>query len=365
MSASAMLFLAQVGCRDDELKPQEINWPDAVGQDNYGRNYDQYKTAEALIDAWMPPQGSPYIPFFKQTLLASVDEMRTGFITKHSVARAVFTPDDRVAVNQGQNFARTGIPEHAAIFLDIEGEQAIVWGAVLAQTKGFQPVFTFNNWPHQKGIVPSERVLGTAIYYASTIESLKQEGKIKPASPPVFLLDSERLSLNAKADHGVYDNRYYLSPADLPSADQFKAAGVEHIIYVTAFGTRSPEQVKEQDDLNEYFTGLANAGLDFAIVAQEAFQQELAKPEYVGHGGSFDEPSDRRTPAPGGTVNPWFYYWLGTHMGSSYPGTVYRPALRDTFFHGGNYTGPGGIFLRNSSGGFGGARGIGGGGGGG
>jgi len=60
-----------------------------------------------------------------------------------------------------------------------------------------------------------------------------------------------------------FDNRYFHAATDFPSAAALKNRGITRIVYVNPRGITAGS---EEDDLNEYFTELSKAGLQFIYV---------------------------------------------------------------------------------------------------
>jgi hypothetical protein len=121
---------------------------------------------------------------------------------------------------------------------------------------------TFNNWPHQKGLIRLEHTLGALLYRAE--EAARARGTRPPDAPPAFILEDQRLS--QKGIHpppATFDNRYFHSSSDFPSAELFKSRKIDRILYVSY---PRPGGTMEEDDLNEYFVALGKAGLRFLHV---------------------------------------------------------------------------------------------------
>ena len=76
----------------------------------------------------------------------------------------------------------------------------------------FCPVFTFDNWPHPLGVVPSHLTLGACLYYLPLFLEAAQT-RPQPA-PPLFVLDANRLD-PYRDQPDQFDNRYV---APVPSA---------------------------------------------------------------------------------------------------------------------------------------------------
>jgi hypothetical protein len=160
-----------------------------------------------------------------------------------------------------EQFAGAADFRNAAVFLDLPGPVSVAWAMALVP-KGFQPVVTFNNWPHQKGLIRLEQALGALLHHAE--EAARAKKALPGDAPPVFVLEDQRLS--QKGVHppsSTFDNRYFHSPSDFPSAEQFKARQIGRILYVSY--PRSGG-IAEEDDLNEYFVSLGKAGIQFVHI---------------------------------------------------------------------------------------------------
>ena len=91
------------------------------------------------------------------------------------------------------------------------GPLSVALAAALAPR--FCPVFTFDNWPHPLGVVPSHLTLGACLYYLPLFRRRAPMTRPQPA-PPLFVLDANRL--NPYRDQpDQFDNRYV---APVPSA---------------------------------------------------------------------------------------------------------------------------------------------------
>jgi hypothetical protein len=168
--------------------------------------------------------------------------------------------------------------KNAAVFIDLVGEESVLWAAAL-QPYGVRPVLAINNWPHQNGVLALERPLGALIYYADAAAKTT----VPAAAPPAFILERSRLGQKGlNPNWSQFDNRYFHAHTDFPSAEVFKAQGITRIVYINPRGVTSG---CEEDDLNEYFADLA----------KEAFQFTYVKPG----GGTFEMnltwPSSRET----------------------------------------------------------------------
>jgi hypothetical protein len=175
--------------------------------------------------------------------------------------RPIFTPTMASAYRAGKSLASLfdGVRPETAVVVDLPGPQAIAFAAGLADT--FDPCFTFENWPHPRGVVPAHLALGAAAYYqplfARALASRKQPG------PPMLVLDRARLTAYTD-DASEFDNRY---AAKLPTAAALRDLGIKHVLYVVPTGS----DLVELDDLNEQLVAFVRAGVDTKAVAVTDF----------------------------------------------------------------------------------------------
>jgi hypothetical protein len=261
------LTLGALGCgepaRPAALNPQELFKKDAVSTDSLkGEEWRKYLDAKELHRAWAPPADSPWRPFYKPTLIAAV-----------SIVQSAAAPVTNEAIagqeSAAGRFANGFNLSDAAVFVDLPGEQSVAWGAVLRKV-GVAPVVTINNWPHQHGLLRLERPLGALIYYASAAASTP----LPPNATPAFLLERSRLGQKGySAASQDFDNRFFHTATDFPSALTFRNRGINRIVYVNPRGVTPGS---EEDDLNVYFSELAKAGLQFTYVQPVADNYEMA-----------------------------------------------------------------------------------------
>ena len=261
------LTLGAIGCGEpaqpDAVRPQELFSKDTVSTDSLeGQGWRTYLDAKELHRAWAPPTDSPWRPYYKPTLIAAV-----------SVVQSAAMPVRDGAVDRQESeairFSKSVTLTRAAVFVDLPGEQSVAWGAAL-RSAGVQPVVTFNNWPHQFGLLRLERPLGALIYYADAMA--KSPAIDKPI--PAFLLERSRLGQKGlDPSSRDFDNRFFHPPTDFPSATVLKNTDINHIIYINPRGTAPGS---EEEDLNEYFSDLARHGMQFTYVKAGAEPYELA-----------------------------------------------------------------------------------------
>jgi hypothetical protein len=151
-------------------------------------------------------------------------------------------------------FRAVAMPKDTALILDLEGPASIAVAATLAS--GFEPVFTFDNWPHPLGVVPSHLTLASAVFYRPVF--LRSRAQRPPDAPAVFVLDRNRLARYTDED-GQFDNRYV---AKLPTAENLRALGIRHLLYVSP----NKNEVRELDDLNDDFVEFAKRSIDVKVL---------------------------------------------------------------------------------------------------
>jgi hypothetical protein len=215
--------------------------------------------------------------------------------------RPTHTPEMDQAFTRGQALLaltrQADAPGDLAVICDLPGPLSVAVAAALAPR--FAPVFTFDNWPHPLGVVPSHLTLAACLYY---LPILGDAARARPSpAPPLFVLDANRLAPYRDASD-QFDNRYV---APLPSADALRGLGVRRILYVRP----DEDSLTELDDLNADFVQFGAAGLEVRAVSLRDLSSEpvaLAQPRTVHHHSTF---------------------WYGYGWGGAYQrGIVLRPS---------------------------------------
>jgi hypothetical protein len=229
---------------------------DPDGTDARGRpDWRRFCTAEALFDVWGPHRSSPWAPFHSVPLFAALDRMPPPG------AGPAPAPDPGAAGDPRNRIPPIAAPGSAPppflgadtwIIVDMPGPAA-VQVAVWLIGAGSQPVCTFDNWPHPKGVLRAEQTLAELIRWATTVAQLRQG--LGPQSPPLWICDSDRLGQRSGAP-GEFDNRYYLDDSTLPGPRTLSAAGIRRVVYLTLGADDGPVL-----DLVDYFAELLAAGL--------------------------------------------------------------------------------------------------------
>ncbi|WNG56223.1 hypothetical protein F0U59_16720 [Archangium gephyra] len=294
-------------------------------------------TAQALnaLATELTPKQDALKPFSQATLFQSVTSSSAG--TLALALRPIFTPEMDTAFKQGQALASLFAeqPEAAlatAVLVDLPGPEAIAFATALAGR--FEPVFTFDNWPHPVGVVPAHLTLAAAVNYQSTLRELASRRTL-PA-PPAFVLDRQRLAPYNDQER-EFDNRYM---ARMPSAEQLRKLGIQHVLYV-APGGKGQTQTQELDDLNEDFVVWRTSGLDVKLVAAKDFQPDATTPAVATGPGMTGTP-DGGTPADAGTSAKATASTTparpdaGTDAGTSAVATASTPPRPSHWYYGGS-----------------------------
>jgi hypothetical protein len=149
------------------------------------------------------------------------------------------------------------------LIVDLPGPEAVAFAA--GAGKVFDPIFTFDNWPHPRGVVPAHSTLAAAAYYQPTFAKLAKE-RNKDTALAMMVLDRNRLNAY-KDDSTQFDNRYL---AKLPPADKLANLNVKRVIYVVPGASDIPEL----DDLNADFIEYGKKDVKVHLVAASDFRQD-------------------------------------------------------------------------------------------
>lgn len=255
----------------------------------------------------LKPDSAQLEPFYVPTLFQSLgapgnDALRADFRPVHSAAM------DRAF---GQGRAVRELLEHAerpgavALVVDLPGPEAVAFAA------GLRPfvhtVFTFDNWPHPRGVVPAHQTLGAAVWHRSAFHPATGTGP----RPAAFVLDRQRLSpYHDEPDR--FDNRYL---AKLPEVAALRVRGIERIFYVV------PEDApaQELDDLNATFVAWRAAGITIHLLSL----RDLLPGEPLPAQGAAPPSPARTSPTPPyyWHGSPATHWWFWNHYG--WPGRAY------------------------------------------
>ncbi len=244
--------------------------PDARG----GGQWRSYLNPVVLFDTWGPHPAGPWVPYHCVPLFAALDRLQPDAI---GPAPPPGSPARPSTPPELPTHARPGAPAPAWFspgtwtILDLPGPRSVEAAAWLIGATGCQPVCTFDNWPHEKGVLRPEHTLAELLRWASTVHATRQG--LGPDAPPLWICDRERLGERAGRP-SEFDNRYYLDDSILPGPGVLARNGIERLVYVVPEASDDPLA-----DLESYFADLLQAGLAvfrLALAADGAGPQLLA-----------------------------------------------------------------------------------------
>lgn len=314
-----------------------LRFPVSTGLDVEGSR--SWADGLTTLAADLAPRQPALAPFYVPTLFQSLGAPSSASL--RAVIRPVPPAQGNPDVLRGEAilslFTAVQMPTDTAVILDLDGPSSVAVAAGMA--KGFEPVFTFENWPHPLGVVPSHLTLGAVLYHRPVFLETRQE-RANPA-PPVFVLDRRRLAHYTDQD-SQFDNRYV---ARLPTAANLRSLGVRHVLYVPP----TSSDLRELDDLNDDFVAFADASIDVKVMPVTDLDRPAPSPAAAAPAGA---------PAHyyyGGHPHTHLLFWstYGWHTSRALPqrslpqrslpapvrppanvssGASYRPALRPTIF---------------------------------
>lgn len=187
------------------------------------------------------------------------------------VLTPVSTPAMDIAHKRGKGVAALfdkATPD-TAVIVDLPGPESVAMAAAMAHR--LEPVCTFDNWPHPRGVVPAHLTLAAAVYYQPLFKRVRAQ---RPANaPPVFVLDRKRLAPYTD-ETTQFDNRYV---AKLPPASGLSQLGIKRVLYVVP----NAGEV-ELDDLNQDFVDYEKAGIDVKLIPASDFTPGAPKSSPAG-----------------------------------------------------------------------------------
>lgn len=199
------------------LSVGELNALDAVGS----LEWKKYRSAMALFDAWAPAPGSLWEAYHCPTLFASLDQISAETV---GVAPDTWFPE----------WLRGSLPlprwldSQTWLILDASGLISTAVAAGLADLQLCQPVCTFDNWPHPRGLLKSEVLLAGLIRFAPVVARARRS--FHKGLPPVWVCDSQRLGKSPGRPR-EFDNRYFLDDSILPGHEILRQHGLQRIVY--------------------------------------------------------------------------------------------------------------------------------------
>jgi hypothetical protein len=220
---------------------------------------------DEVMRRWQLPQGDPWAPYAKYTLVSALDSM-----PRHVELPDVNSLDDvQRARAAAMSVAQHGVPRATLFIVDMRGAASVAFGVTLSQATGGQVslVPTFNNWPADDEFVPAEETLAAMAAMTPYVDPGVQ------GTTPIFLLDAWRLAYRDEAPgDDTYDNRYLLSSTDLPDAATLRAYGISQVVYVVE---SLDETTLEEDDLHLGFMEWQSAGIRIAMVDLDVLERPM------------------------------------------------------------------------------------------
>jgi len=215
--------------------------------------WKDYNDTEKLFAVWGPPPGSPWEPYHCVPLFAALNTVLASKIgpTAPDMVKSVEGNGHLGGALVDRPLGRDWAEQRSWVILDLPGARSVA-AAVRFIAGGFQPVCTFDNWPHQAGLIKTEIVLAQLLRYAAHVSDLRKY--LTPASPPLWVCDRNRLG-ERPAKVREFDNRYYLDDSILPAPETLRKNGIEQIVCVVP----GPDD-KPREDLCAYFRDLRKDG---------------------------------------------------------------------------------------------------------
>jgi hypothetical protein len=226
-----------------------------------GMGWQDYARSDRLYDVWGPLPDGPWLPFHCVPLFAALDRIPSDHVGPAP------SPGSPEAGNGSGAEGRPPLPPHVRpdgraprwstgetwVMLDLPGPASVEAAAWLVSAAERQPVCTFDNWPHPRGVLRAELTLAELLRWASTVAEART--RLRDTSPPLWICDSGRLG-NAPGSPRQFDNRYYLDDSILPGAELLRRHGIRRLVYVTPTGDEMPLA-----DLEAYFADLLRGGI--------------------------------------------------------------------------------------------------------
>jgi hypothetical protein len=221
------------------------------------------------LSEWMLPAKNPWAAYQKATLLTALDD-REEAADLPEVAHL----DEVVRARAAADYvARTALPPATMWVVDLRGAASVAFGTELS-VMSHDPVtliLTFHNWPADNETIPAEETLAALV-------TMRPHTLSPRPGIPVFLLDAWRLTHRYdRPDDEAVDNRYMLTPSDLPDPSVLEARGISRVLYVI---DGDEETRNEEDDLHALFLLYQEAGIELSIIDLADLTDPEAEPYY-------------------------------------------------------------------------------------
>ena len=315
----ALIALIAHGCSEQD-EPEVLRKKSLEMQVTYGWNFGAPqesvtfdgvstlpfdRSALTRLASDLRPRSARYTGFYTPTLFESpsarplssfVDEPET-IVPLDQVLMPIFTPSMRRAYRQGEALASLVAEQSlstALVIVDLDGPESVAFAA--GASEALEPIFTFGNWPHPRGVVKAHRTLSAAAYFQPLFAKAQQRG----ARPALVVLDRQRSS-PYRDDATQFDNRY-LPLVPTPAA--LWQWGVSHVLYVT----QGPVD-RESPDLNQTFLAYQATDIEVKLVSADAFAPQSGVPQEVDNGSLLVPTNTRVRYFYGGNPSTHNYFW--------------------------------------------------------
>ena len=164
-------------------------------------------------------------------------------------------------------------PKDTAVIFDLPGKEGVEKGLALARAGHYRPIPLYNGveGPNEEAMVVNVREIADALFQSANILSGLN---LTNEAPPVFLLDSERMKGRGK-QYGKYDNRWCVSPQDMPSASFLSDQGIKKVAVCA-------EDNKIQNDLSHISYRYQEQGVKIYLLNGKMRETKISKPSKFG-----------------------------------------------------------------------------------
>ena len=265
-----------------------------------GSGWRAYLDSARLFDVWGPHPAGTWGPYHCVPLVAAMDRIKRDAI---GPAAAPGSPTRPGAPPELPPHARPGAPAPRWLtpstwtILDLPGARSVEAAAWLVGATGAQPVCTFDNWPHERGVLKPELALAELLRWATTMQEARS--RIAPEAPPLWICERERLGERPGRPR-EFDNRYFLDDSVLVGPTVLRRHGLDRVVYVTPTTDDAPLA-----DVEGYFGELLLEGIAVFRVGLDAPDAALATFSSPRKARTLNRSSYRRSAVGGfGTLVP-------------------------------------------------------------
>jgi hypothetical protein len=169
---------------------------------------------EEAFDVWAPSE-APWSPWAKPLL----------FVHMRGTPR---TLEDEPPLPDLPGVPPAG---DSAVVVDLPGPFSVHAGLALA-VLGYRPVPLYNGTPGRQAVVDVEPVVDALSLGTAFLE----RQRLPTGAPPAFLLDADRDGRGRRARPGMLDNRWFVFPQDVPSANLLLSRHIRRVVVLREEG---------------------------------------------------------------------------------------------------------------------------------